>query len=263
MEVRQHATPEQIARLSDSPTVIGEIERRRRRHVAHRRARCRRSAQRHAAATRCRRTRTGRSDRARRRLRRGVRPGRRTTPQLVGRGGVMRFGHEPTASGRPRSRLPTRRPRDRHRCRNRPRSRDGRTGAASSRRPAANRVVSTKLRHPHGPWRWTIRSLTFVRKELAEILRQPRLLVLLVVGPFVLLLLFGTGYSQNTIRLHTLFVGEQGSIYEETLNTSSDQLNEFVENEGFVSDKDAALALARRRRRRSGGRVPRRSARRR
>ncbi|MET0662148.1 MAG: ABC transporter permease [Ilumatobacteraceae bacterium] len=107
--------------------------------------------------------------------------------------------------------------------------------------PAANRVASTKLHHPHGPWRWTIRSLTFVRKELAEILRQPRLLVLLVVGPFVLLLLFGTGYSQNTIRLHTLFVGEQGSIYEETLSTSSDQLNEFVENEGFVSDKDAAL----------------------
>ena len=53
--------------------------------------------------------------------------------------------------------------------------------------------------------------------------------------------MFGTGYSQNTIRLHTLFVGEPGSIYEETLSTSSDQLDEFVESEGFVSDKDAAL----------------------
>ena len=52
-----------------------------------------------------------------------------------------------------------------------------------------------------------------------EILRQPRLLVLLVVGPFVLLLLFGTGYSQNTVRLHTLFVGQEGSIYEQTLNS--------------------------------------------
>ena len=80
-------------------------------------------------------------------------------------------------------------------------------------------VVSTKLRRAHGPWRWAIRSQTFVRKELAEILRQPRLLVLLVVGPFVLLLLFGTGYSQNTVRLRTLFVGQEGSIYEETLTS--------------------------------------------
>ena len=104
-----------------------------------------------------------------------------------------------------------------------------------------DRVVSAKLRRAHGPWRWAIRSQTFVRKELVEILRQPRLLVLLVVGPFLLLLLFGTGYSQNTVRLHTLFVGQEGSIYEETLNTQSDQLDEFVENEGFLSDKDAAL----------------------
>ncbi len=102
-------------------------------------------------------------------------------------------------------------------------------------------VVATRLRRAHGPWRWAIRSQTFVRKELVEILRQPRLLVLLVVGPFVLLLLFGTGYSQNTVRLHTLFVGQEGSIYEQTLNESGDQLDDFVDNEGFVNDKDAAL----------------------
>jgi len=113
--------------------------------------------------------------------------------------------------------------------------------AAAPRHLAVDPVVSTKLRRAHGPWRWAIRSQTFVRKELVEILRQPRLLVLLVVGPFVLLLLFGTGYSQNTARLHTLFVGQEGSIYEETLNTSGDQLDEFVESEGFVNDKDAAL----------------------
>ena len=112
---------------------------------------------------------------------------------------------------------------------------------AEPRHLAVDPVVSAKLRRAHGPWRWAIRSQTFVRKELAEILRQPRLLALLVVGPFVLLLLFGTGYSQNTMRLHTLFVGQEGSIYEETLNTSGDQLDEFVENEGFVNDKDAAL----------------------
>jgi len=112
---------------------------------------------------------------------------------------------------------------------------------AEPRHLAVDPVLSSKLRRAHGPWRWVIRSQTFVRKELVEILRQPRLLALLVVGPFVLLLLFGTGYSQNTVRLHTLFVAQEGSIYEETLNTNSDQLDQFVESEGFVSDKDAAL----------------------
>ncbi len=102
-------------------------------------------------------------------------------------------------------------------------------------------IVSTALRPTHGPWRWVIRSQTFVRKELVEILRQPRLLALLVVGPFVLLLLFGTGYSQNTMRLRTMFVGQPGSVYEEMLSTSSDQLDEFVDSKGFVNDSATAM----------------------
>ena len=102
-------------------------------------------------------------------------------------------------------------------------------------------IVTTTLHQPHGPWRWAIRSGTFVRKELVEILRQPRLLALLVVGPFVLLLLFGTGYSQDPVRLRTLFVGQAGSVYEEMLNTSSDQLDEFVDSRGFVTDQAAAM----------------------
>ena len=44
VEVRQHAIPEQIARLRDSPLVIGDDRAGRRRHAAHRRPRCRRSA---------------------------------------------------------------------------------------------------------------------------------------------------------------------------------------------------------------------------
>ena len=48
VEVRQHATPEQIARLRDSPIVIGDIERVDAVTCAHRRPRCRRSARRHA-----------------------------------------------------------------------------------------------------------------------------------------------------------------------------------------------------------------------
>jgi ABC-2 type transport system permease protein len=112
--------------------------------------------------------------------------------------------------------------------------------AADVPEPAAQ-VVAARARRAHGPWRWLIRSQTFVRKELAEILRQPRLLALLVVGPFVLLLLFGAGFSEDTIRLRTLFVGPAGSVYEEMLDSSSEQVDQFVDSEGYVTDEAVAM----------------------
>ena len=40
----------------------------------------------------------------------------------------------------------------------------------------------------------SIRSSSFLRKEIYEILRQPRLVATLVLGPFLILFLFGIGY---------------------------------------------------------------------
>ena len=55
-----------------------------------------------------------------------------------------------------------------------------------------------------------LRSLTriyaFVRKELFEILRQPRLILTLVLGPFLILLLFGIGFQNKPRVLRTIFV---------------------------------------------------------
>lgn len=48
----------------------------------------------------------------------------------------------------------------------------------------------------------------FVRKELFEILRQPRLILTLVLGPFLILLLFGIGFQNKPRVLRTLFVVE-------------------------------------------------------
>ena len=42
--------------------------------------------------------------------------------------------------------------------------------------------------------RFIIRTSAFVSKELVEILRQTRLLLALVLGPFLILLLFGRGF---------------------------------------------------------------------
>lgn len=51
-----------------------------------------------------------------------------------------------------------------------------------------------------------IRSSAFVTKELVEILRQTRLLLALVLGPFLILLLFGLGFRNEARVLRTLFV---------------------------------------------------------
>ena len=127
--------------------------------------------------------------------------------------------------------------------------------------PAVAPPATARMRRAHGPWRWLIRSQTFVRKELAEILRQPRLLALLVVGPFVLLLLFGTGFSQDAIRLRTAVRRPGGlGLRGDARIVRAMQLDEFVDSQGLVNDKEAALRDARLRRRRSRGRVPRRSA---
>jgi ABC-2 type transport system permease protein len=59
-----------------------------------------------------------------------------------------------------------------------------------------------------------IRSMAFVRKELVTVWRQPRLMATLVIGPFLILLLFGLGYRETPEPFETLFVvgQDQGAI---------------------------------------------------
>ena len=55
-------------------------------------------------------------------------------------------------------------------------------------------------------FRGLIRLLAFFAKELAEIRRQPRLIISLVLGPFLILALFGLGYSGEQPQLRTTLV---------------------------------------------------------
>ncbi len=66
------------------------------------------------------------------------------------------------------------------------------------------------------------------------------LLLLLVLGPFILLLLFGAGYKDTTIKLRTEFVGPEGSLYEDAISDYSDQLDEYIDIRGFTADEQAA-----------------------
>src|SRR5512142_984651 len=60
-------------------------------------------------------------------------------------------------------------------------------------------------------FRSMIRASSFVRKEIFEILRQPRLVATLVLGPFLILFIFGIGYRDQPTSLRTLFVAQPNS----------------------------------------------------
>ena len=91
-------------------------------------------------------------------------------------------------------------------------------------------------------WAVAIRSFAFLRKEVVEIVRQPRLVALLVVGPFALLVLFGSGYSETAIVKRAVFVGPPGSIYEEVLVTYEEDLADFIDSQGMVATEAEGVA---------------------
>jgi ABC-2 type transport system permease protein len=93
----------------------------------------------------------------------------------------------------------------------------------------------------HGPWATIIQSSAFVRKELVEIVRQPRLILLLIVGPFALLMLFGTGYRSESLGLRTIFVGPPNSVYEDAVSDYREVLERFVDPRGYTADEAVAL----------------------
>jgi ABC-2 type transport system permease protein len=88
-----------------------------------------------------------------------------------------------------------------------------------------------------------IRMTAFLRKEIFEILRQPRLVFTLVLGPFLILLLFGIGYRAIAPPLRTLFVVHQGSPLEAQIEEYAQTLGPQLEFMGVTYDGPAALNL--------------------
>ncbi len=75
-------------------------------------------------------------------------------------------------------------------------------------------------------YRSLIRASAFLGKEMAEVLRQPRMILTLILGPFLILFLFGVGFRNEARPLRTIFVADPQSqlaaqIEEFSKNTSS------------------------------------------
>ncbi len=92
-----------------------------------------------------------------------------------------------------------------------------------------------------------IRIFAFVRKEIVSVLRQPRLVFSLILGPFAILLLFGIGYRDEPRTLRTLFVVAEDSPMRPVVEDYATRLGEQIESQGIISDADEADRRLRRR----------------
>lgn len=85
-------------------------------------------------------------------------------------------------------------------------------------------------------WQALIRIFSFVSKEARTILHQPRLVFSMILGPFLILLLFGIGYRDTPRTLHTLFVVPEGSQIEAMVEQYATALGSNISFAGIVHD---------------------------
>jgi len=91
-------------------------------------------------------------------------------------------------------------------------------------------------------FKFLIRISSFLGKELTEIFRQPRLILTLVLGPFLIMLLFGLAYPDQSRPLRTTFVTKDPAALQEEMKVFTDSYSAAIINQGTEKDKERALA---------------------
>lgn len=82
-----------------------------------------------------------------------------------------------------------------------------------------------------------LQAFTFMRKEVVDVLRQPRLLITLVFGPFLIMAAFGLGYRDTPKPLRTLLVAPAGSPVLKEVEKYTDQLSSYIEVVGTSNNE--------------------------
>jgi ABC-2 type transport system permease protein len=90
-----------------------------------------------------------------------------------------------------------------------------------------------------------VRIAAFARNELWMTLRQPRLLLTLVLGPFLVLFLLGVGYEHQLPDIATLVVGAEGEVVEDVDDYLRDIDRAGLDYRGTTDDLDTALSQLR------------------
>jgi ABC-2 type transport system permease protein len=89
--------------------------------------------------------------------------------------------------------------------------------------------------------KFLIRISSFMSKELTEILRQPKLILTLVFGPFLIMFLFGLGYPNQNRTLRTTFVVEDSSAVQGDLKIFTESIPAIADQD-VENNKELALA---------------------
>ena len=89
-------------------------------------------------------------------------------------------------------------------------------------------------------WQKNIRTFAFISKEARSIFHQPRLIFTLILGPFLILLIFGVGYTNASRSLRTLFVVPEGNSIEELVEEYGNSLGDRITYAGITHDADEA-----------------------
>jgi ABC-2 type transport system permease protein len=96
-------------------------------------------------------------------------------------------------------------------------------------------------------FRSIIRASSFFRKEIFEILRQPRLVATLVLGPFLILFIFGIGYHDQPRSFRTLFVLQPNSaISNQDIQQYGKSVDLLIVYAGVTDNQNEALDRLRR-----------------
>jgi ABC-2 type transport system permease protein len=93
-----------------------------------------------------------------------------------------------------------------------------------------------------GIFKSLIRIFSFPQKELTEILRQPRLILSLVLGPFLIILLFGLGYPDEGRSLRTTIVVDEQNSFADTVDSFAESLGPAITYQGVENKQEVALA---------------------
>jgi len=91
-------------------------------------------------------------------------------------------------------------------------------------------------------FKFPIRISAFVGKELTEIFRQPKLILTLVLGPFLIMFLFGLAYPNQTRTLKTTFVATDPIAFQKEMDLFAQSYQTTIFDYVIESNKDQALA---------------------
>ncbi|HWR65538.1 MAG TPA: ABC transporter permease [Bellilinea sp.] len=91
-----------------------------------------------------------------------------------------------------------------------------------------------------GFFRFLIRTSAFIGKEMIEVVRQTPLLLTLILGPFLIMLLFGIGYRNEARPLRALLVMEAGDPLQTQVEEQVSRGAGII-YEGTTSDREAAM----------------------